>query len=60
MKKNYLKDALKNGKTVLGPFLKLTDPAVVEVMGFAGFDFVIIDQEQGPISIQNTEYDKSC
>jgi 4-hydroxy-2-oxoheptanedioate aldolase len=55
MKKNYLKDALKNGKTVLGPFLKLTDPAVVEVMGFAGFDFVIIDQEHGPISIQNTQ-----
>jgi len=55
MKKNYLKEALKNGKTVLGPFLKLTDPAVVEVMGFAGFDFVIIDQEHGPISIQNTQ-----
>ena len=44
MKKNRLKDALKNGKTVFGSFLKLTDPAVVEIMGFAGFDFVIIDQ----------------
>ena len=55
MKKNYLKEALNNGKTVFGPFLKLTDPAVVEIMGFAGFDFVIIDQEHGPISLQNAQ-----
>ena len=53
MKKNRLKEALKSGKTVFGPFLKLTDPAVVEIMGFAGFDFVIIDQEHGPISIES-------
>jgi 4-hydroxy-2-oxoheptanedioate aldolase len=50
-----LKKALQKGKTVYGPFLKFTDPAVVEIMGFAGFDFVIIDQEHGPISIQNTQ-----
>jgi len=55
MKKNCLKEALMNGKTVFGPFLKITDPAVVEIMGFAGFDFVIIDQEHGPIAIQNTQ-----
>ena len=55
MKKNHLKEALMNGKTVFGPFLKLTDPAVVEIMGFAGFDFVIIDQEHGPISLQNAQ-----
>lgn len=55
MKKNYLKEALMNGKTVFGPFLKFTDPAVVEIMGFAGFDFVIIDQEHGPISVQSAQ-----
>jgi len=55
MKKNILKEALQNGKTVFGPFLKFTDPAVVEIMGHAGFDFVIIDQEHGPISTQNTQ-----
>ncbi|HAJ33282.1 MAG TPA: hypothetical protein DCK79_07890 [Candidatus Atribacteria bacterium] len=55
MKKNYLKEALMNGKTVFGPFLKITDPAVVEIMGFAGFDFVIIDQEHGPISVQSAQ-----
>jgi len=55
MKKNHLKEGLVNGKTVFGPFLKLTDPAVVEIMGFAGFDFVIIDQEHGPISVQSAQ-----
>jgi 4-hydroxy-2-oxoheptanedioate aldolase len=55
MKKNCLKEALMNGKTVFGPFLKISDPAVVEIMGFAGFDFVIIDQEHGPISVQSAQ-----
>jgi len=55
LKKNHLKKALQDGKVVLGPFLKFTDPAVVEIMGFAGFDFVIIDAEHGPISMQNAQ-----
>jgi len=55
MNKNYLKESLKEGKNVFGPFMKLTDPAVVEIMGFAGFDFVIIDAEHGPISMQNAQ-----
>jgi len=52
LKINNLKKALEEGKTVFGPFLKFTDPAAVEVMGFSGFDFVIIDEEHGPISMQ--------
>jgi len=55
MKKNHLKETLRDGKVVFGPFLKFTDPAVVEIMGFAGFDFVIIDAEHGPISMQNAQ-----
>ena len=55
LNKNYLKKALQDGKTVFGPFLKFTDPAVVEIMGFAGFDFVIIDAEHGPISMQSAQ-----
>jgi len=50
-----LKEALQDGKVVFGPFLKFTDPAVVEIMGFAGFDFVIIDTEHGPISMENAQ-----
>lgn len=55
MKKNNLKKALHDGKIVFGPFLKITDPAVVEIMGFAGFDFAIIDEEHGPISMESAQ-----
>ena len=55
MKKNNLKEVVKEGKNVFGPFMKFTDPAAVEIMGFAGFDFVIIDAEHGPISMQNAQ-----
>lgn len=52
LKKNNLKEALKEGKNVFGPFMKFADPAAVEIMGFAGFDFIIIDAEHGPISME--------
>jgi len=55
LKKNNLKEAIKEGKIVLGPFMKFTDPAAVEIMGFAGFDFVIIDAEHGPISTESAQ-----
>lgn len=38
---------------VLGPFSKTTDPAVAEVLSKAGFDFVIIDLEHGPNTVEN-------
>jgi len=53
--KNHLKRTLNEGKIAFGPFMKFTDPAAVEIMGFAGFDFVIIDAEHGPISIENAQ-----
>ncbi|MFQ5795744.1 MAG: HpcH/HpaI aldolase/citrate lyase family protein [Candidatus Bipolaricaulia bacterium] len=52
---NRVKEALEAGKTVIGPFMKLTDPAAVEIIGHAGFDFVIIDAEHGPISMESTQ-----
>lgn len=55
MKKNKLKRRLEKGEVVIGPFMKFTDPAVVEIFGFAGFDFVIIDTEHGPISIETAQ-----
>ena len=35
--------------------MKFTDPVAVEIMGFAGFDFVIIDAEHGSISMQSAQ-----
>jgi len=55
MKENKLKKQLRKGEVVIGPFMKLTDPAAVEIAGYAGFDFVIIDTEHGPISIETAQ-----
>jgi 4-hydroxy-2-oxoheptanedioate aldolase len=43
-------------RSVIGPFSKTSDPAFVEAMGHAGFDFVILDLEHGPnnvLTLQN-------
>jgi 4-hydroxy-2-oxoheptanedioate aldolase len=37
---------------VIGPFSKTEDPAFIEIMGYAGMDFVILDLEHGPNNIQ--------
>lgn len=46
-----LMQKMRSGQVVIGPFLKLGDPAVVEIFGLAGFDFVILDAEHGPHSV---------
>ena len=41
---------------VVGMFSKTLDPAFIEIMGHAGFDFVVMDLEHGPntvLSVQN-------
>lgn len=43
------KEKLGTGNPVFGPFMKSTDPAFVEAAGYSGFDFVILDQEHGPV-----------
>ncbi len=52
---NNIKKMMQAGKTVLGPFMKIADPALVEIFGMAGFDFVILDLEHGPNSIETTQ-----
>ncbi len=40
---------------VIGPFSKTSDPGFIEIMGHAGMDFVIIDLEHGPNSVQTAQ-----
>lgn len=54
-KESKLKKALNEGKTVFGPFMKLSSPAIVEILAHAGFDFVIIDTEHGPLTVETAE-----
>jgi 4-hydroxy-2-oxoheptanedioate aldolase len=50
-----LRDRLAEGETVFGPFMKLASPQIVEIAGLAGFDFVILDTEHGPLSFETVE-----
>ena len=48
MFRNRLKTMLKEGRTAFGTFNLIKAPEVLEIMGLAGFDFVVIDSEHGP------------
>ena len=41
--------------SAVGIFSKTSDPAFIEVMGYAGLDYVIIDLEHGPNTIQTAQ-----
>jgi 4-hydroxy-2-oxoheptanedioate aldolase len=47
-----LKVKLKTKPRLLGTFVQIPSPAIVELAGYAGFDFVIIDFEHGPLGIE--------
>jgi 4-hydroxy-2-oxoheptanedioate aldolase len=55
LRKNNVKKALKEGKTVYGSFVQISSPAVVEILAHAGFDFVIIDTEHASFSMETAE-----
>jgi 4-hydroxy-2-oxoheptanedioate aldolase len=42
------KEKLNRGEAVIGPWISLSDPAAVEIIGRAGFDFLLIDGEHSP------------
>ncbi len=52
---NELKRKLAKGEVVCGPFVRIGSPAVMEILGHAGFDFAIIDLEHGPMSVEKAE-----
>jgi 4-hydroxy-2-oxoheptanedioate aldolase len=49
-------ELLHGERPLLGIFTSLPSPALVEMAGHAGFDFVVIDNEHGPAAIETTEH----
>ena len=47
-----LKQKMDSGKLVKGVFINMGDPMVSEMAGFAGYDFVWLDAEHGPLGRQ--------
>jgi 4-hydroxy-2-oxoheptanedioate aldolase len=56
MIKNTLKDKLAKGQAVLGVFVPFPSPDVVEMCGHLGFDFIILDAEHGPMSVESAAH----
>lgn len=48
---NPLKRSLKDGKKTAGAWAQIVSPISAEIMGQAGFDWLIIDMEHGPNDI---------
>lgn len=50
MTDSNLRQQLQDGETVVGTFQTIPSPMVTELIGLAGFDFTILDQEHGPVT----------
>lgn len=55
LKRNYLKEKLESGKTVLGTWCIVPSPVLTDIICQSGIDFVIIDAEHGPISFETAQ-----
>lgn len=51
--KNHFKQALMNGETLFGCWLSLGDGFAAEIMGRAGYDWLLIDGEHAPNDLSN-------
>jgi len=49
IRSNPVKQTLDAGGTIYSSSVRLTDPGLCEILGYAGFDFVLLDGEHGAI-----------
>lgn len=47
---------LRSGRALRGVFNGLPSPAIVEMCAFAGFDFILLDNEHGSAGLETTEH----
>ena len=46
-----IRKALNGGSAVVGSWMQLPDSNIAEIMGRAGYQWVAIDMEHGPVSV---------
>lgn len=56
MIKNKLKEKLNAGEAAIGTFIVCNAPDLVEIAGLTGFDFVILDNEHGPMRAESSQH----
>ncbi len=55
MRENTLKQRLQEGQAVFGVMITFPSATMVEMLGHLGFDWVLIDNEHGSITVDNSE-----
>lgn len=55
LRPNLMKARLARGETTLGCSLMIPSPQIVEMLGYAGFDWVLLDCEHGSLSPADVE-----
>ena len=50
-----LKTKLRDGGTIIGGWLTIADPAVAEIMGRIGLDYLMVDSEHSPFDLQTLQ-----
>jgi len=53
---NKLKKIFEEGRAALGTFVVCNAPDLVEILGLTGFDFVVIDNEHGPMGQESSQH----
>ena len=55
MKQNRMKEKLRAGEPVFGVSVMIPSPQIVEMIGAAGFDWVLLDCEHGTLTLESVE-----
>ena len=55
MKQNRMKQKLRAGEPVFGVSVMIPSPQIVEMIGAAGFDWVLLDCEHGTLTLESVE-----
>jgi 2-keto-3-deoxy-L-rhamnonate aldolase RhmA len=55
MRENKVRNKMKQGKLAIGTYVGLRDPAIVEIIGLAGFDAAFIDMEHVALDLGDVE-----
>src|SRR5216117_543503 len=55
MRENTLKQQLYAGKAAFGVMCTFPSPPVVEMLGYLGFDWILLDNEHGSITVDTAE-----
>ena len=55
MQTNTTKQKLNNGETVYGAFFRTPDNSLIELQGYLGWDFLVLDGEHGTLQPRDVE-----